>query len=159
MLTRDQAIDRLADYCQADIFPELDSSDLGTLIDRFKRFVVWATNTPYSVGDVVIPSIANGRKYICIKAGTSGTQTTIWPTYGVYNTVVGDGPDLIWHDNGPASQEQYDVMQSARAGWLMKASRVSHLIGTQDGQQKIDSQNLQKQFLEMSFRFRPMEIL
>lgn len=159
MLTRDQAIARLSDYCQAEMYPELDSADLGTLIDRYKRFTVWASSTAYNVGDCVIPPIANGRKYYCAKAGTSGTDTTIFPDYGITNTIVTDGADINWQDGGPVGREQYDVMSSARAAWLMKASRVSNLIGTQDGQQRIDSQNLQAHFLEMSNKFRPMEII
>ena len=40
---------------------------------------VWVKQTPYSVGDIVIPTSPNGHFYRCITAGTSGTtEPTTW---------------------------------------------------------------------------------
>ena len=160
-MTKEQAIEQLAMNIQANNYPSLSSSELNTLIDKFKRWNVWTANTAYSVGAIVVSPTYNGRRYECVKPGTSGTQTTIFPesSYGVYNGVYGDGPDIFWRDIGPATVEQYDVMSASRAGWLLKASKVSHLIGTKDGQQDIQSQELQKHFLEMANKYRPMEII
>ncbi|MDR6715859.1 hypothetical protein [Paenibacillus sp. 2003] len=40
----------------------------------------WASTTLYQKNDMVLPSIDNGRYYICIQAGESGDQEPIWTT-------------------------------------------------------------------------------
>ena len=40
----------------------------------------WASLTAYIVGDVVLPSTANNRLYVCSTAGTSGVAEVTWTT-------------------------------------------------------------------------------
>jgi len=40
----------------------------------------WAASTSYNVGDIVIPSTANGFYYECTVAGTSDSTECTWPT-------------------------------------------------------------------------------
>jgi len=40
----------------------------------------WAASTAYNVGDIVQPTVANGYKYKCVAAGTSGVSEPTWPT-------------------------------------------------------------------------------
>ncbi len=40
----------------------------------------WAPSTAYIVGDVVLPSTANDRFYVCSVAGTTGTTEVSWTT-------------------------------------------------------------------------------
>jgi uncharacterized phage protein gp47/JayE len=42
--------------------------------------IAWVASTVYTVGDVVLPTTANGYLYICTVAGTSGTTEPTWPT-------------------------------------------------------------------------------
>jgi len=57
----------------------------------------WAASTPYSVGQTISPSPANGHSYQCTVAGTSGaTPPGSWPTDGSTFT---DGT-VTWQDMG-----------------------------------------------------------
>lgn len=58
----------------------------------------WSSATAYSVGDVVVPSTANGHFYIVDEggAGSSGGSEPTWPTSG---GSVGDG-SVTWRDAG-----------------------------------------------------------
>jgi len=65
----------------------------------------WASGTSYSVGDVVIPTTANGHMYICTAAGTSGSSEPTWPTMDgntvTDNTVTWEciaNGDLAYHE-------------------------------------------------------------
>lgn len=40
----------------------------------------WAASTAYAVGDIVIPTVANGHLYMCVVAGTSAASQPTWPT-------------------------------------------------------------------------------
>lgn len=58
----------------------------------------WQANHAYVIGDVVRPTTATGRSYVCIVAGTShnSTQPT-WPASDGYT--VTDGVTLLWKEN------------------------------------------------------------
>lgn len=52
---------------------------------------VWQPESVYIVGDIVVPRFPNGRRYMCIVAGTSAVSASepTWPT--VTGGVTGDG--------------------------------------------------------------------
>jgi len=79
----------------------------------------WAASTSYSVGDIVIPTTANGFYYECTVAGTSGSSEPTWPT-SVGGTVT-DG-DVTWECKGV----QYN-------GGGYTADRYYSMIGNTDG--------------------------
>ena len=81
-LSRLQAIKLLSQYVQADLYPELDVNQLGQLIDSHKKFRTWEPETYYNVGDMIIPTVPNGRVYQCIIAGNSLATEPDWPTIG-----------------------------------------------------------------------------
>lgn len=159
-LTRLQAIEQLSTMCQSEEYPQLDTSDLAFLIDNNKRSKDWAASTAYVYGDIVEPITKNGRYYKCVEAGTSGTSNP-FPTYYYENgtSTAYDDNTSKWIDLGPAYTEQYDVRGAARAGWILKASKVSHLINSKDGSQDLNLSALQEQFLKMAERYRPVVLL
>mgnify|MGYP000961766324 CR=1 FL=1 len=159
MLTRTQAIQQLSSMVQSTEYPELNSDELGTLIDTYKRSNDWAASTLYVYGDVVQPVVKNGRLYECVQTGTSGA-TNVFPDYYTYGaTGIGFVDNTVmWVDAGTANVEIYDVRQAARAGWILKAAKVANLISSKDGSQDINLEALQKQFLVMSEKYRPVVI-
>lgn len=60
------------------------------------RTVTWATNTAYSVGDIIRPTTVNGRSYKCTSAGTSGGSEPSWGT-AVNGTTADSG--VTWTEN------------------------------------------------------------
>lgn len=54
----------------------------------------WAANTPYVVGEIVIPTTPNGFQYRCIVAGTSHvTDEPMWPTQ--VGSAIADGAGAL----------------------------------------------------------------
>jgi len=160
-MTRDQAIEQIAFDAQANIYPELDSTELGRIVDQCKDYDVWTASTAYAVGDVVISSINNGRMYRCVYGGTTGT-TNPFPEAPVYNStgcVYGDGTTMYWVDYGSASTDRWNVKKGASMAWRQKAGKVAHLLQVKDGQQDLQLGNLHKQCLLMADRYNGLEII
>jgi hypothetical protein len=166
-LSRLQAIQQLSDLCQATLYPELNNNQLGNIIDQHKKFTTWQPNTPYVVGQMIIPSIPNGRVYQCIIAGTSTTTEPTFPSIGYavgqsFYNYVGTPPNfygLTFQDNGFITQEIYDVRAAAKQCWLLKASIAANLANTSDGQMRIDLHTIQENCLQMAGKFRSFFIL
>ncbi len=72
---------------------------------------VWVTGVAKSVGDMIVPTVANGHVYYCVTAGTTGGSEPAWPKNGV--TIV-DG-SVTWIDAGA----NIDMTQSV---WIEDAS-------------------------------------
>jgi hypothetical protein len=162
-MTRENAIAEVSLYSQANTYPTVDTTTLGTIVDKWKRYSTWTPSTVYAVGDRVVPPIPNGRVYECMQAGTSGTDTTLFPSlWGQYEgRVVYDGnsqPQLLWRDFGPTSPDMYDTKSATRAVWLLKAGMVATEIDSKEGQSDVKLSSLQAQCLMMAERYRPMGI-
>jgi hypothetical protein len=74
------------------------SSDPGVddiVISIIDSLPVWEDTTAYMVGDCIQPTVANGKRYRCVDAGTShATTEPTWPISGIGSTVA-DGT-VIW---------------------------------------------------------------
>lgn len=157
-LTRLESIQKLSWMVSSDTYPELNNDELCELIDEHKRSNVWTASTPYIVGDIVHPPVKNGRIYTCVIAGTSSTNSSIFPEIGYTNQSISDGSDLVWRDDGAAYYEDYDVRAAARQGWMMKASKIAHLINVDDGQQKLNLSSLLDHCYRMADKYRSIGI-
>ena len=159
-LSRTAAINQVSIMVQSNEFPELDSNELGLLVDNNARSVDWSASISYVYGDIVEPVIKNGRIYKCIVAGTSGTTNPFPTYYREFCKDVGFSDNTVeWLDLGPAHVERYDLRSSVRAGWILKAAKAANLVASKDGSQDINLEALQKQFLVMAERYRPVVLL
>jgi hypothetical protein len=157
-LTKLQAVEKLKQMCQADVFPVLSNEVLVELIDEFTRSTTWTASTLYYYGNVVQPTSRNGRYYRCIVPGTSSSTEPNFPTNGYSGQVVGDGLDLIWVDYGAAQDETYDVRAACRAAWIRKAGIVANLTDIEDGENKMNLSNVYEQCIKMANLFRPIQV-
>ena len=162
-MTRENAIAEVSLYGQANSYPQVDTTTLGGIVDKWKRYSTWTASTAYAVGDRVVPPIPNGRVYECVQVGTSGTDSTIFPLLtGQYEgRLIGEGtnqPQLVWRDSGPTTQDMYDTKSATRAVWILKAGMVATEIDTKEGQSDVKLSSLQAQCLMMAERYRPMGI-
>ena len=164
-LTRAEAIARVSLWCDATAYPEVSTTDIGTVVDQFSRFSSWTASTAYAVGDRIVPTTPNGRVYEARRAGTSDTTEPDWPTAPwtqyqgwIYSEGTSD-PELMWVDTGPANVERYDVRSAARQVWLIKASRVVGEIDSKDGSADVKLSQLRTHCLEQAEKFRPMVIV
>lgn len=163
-LSRADAIARVSLWCDATSYPEVSTTDIGTVVDQFDRFTTWTASTAYAVGDRIIPTTPNGRVYEARRAGTSDSTEPDWPTWPgsqYQGWATSDGPSdpqLLWVDAGPANVERYDVRSAARQVWLIKASRVAGEIDSKDGAADLKLSQLRTHCLEQAEKFRPMVI-
>lgn len=158
-LSRTDAIKKLSLFCNSNEYPALDSNELGQLIDEHKRTETWTANTAYTVNTEIEPAVRNGRKYTCIIAGTSGSSTPNFPDYGYTGQQFSDGNNIVWQDTGASFNEIYDVRAAIRQAFILKASKISHLIDVADGENNLKMSALKDSFLKMAEKYRPMDIL
>jgi hypothetical protein len=162
MMTRAEAIAQVSLFVDAQSYPQMSTTEIGSILDSFSRFTTWAVSTTYAVGDRVVPSIPNGRVYECRVAGTSGTTQPDYPVYPAYQFQgfsIEDGasnPRLTWVDMGPANIERYDVRTATRQGWLIKASRCVSDIDAKEGTSDVKLSQLKAHCLSMAERYRPL---
>ena len=162
MMTRAEAIAQVSLFVDAQSYPQMSTTDIGSILDSYSRFTTWAVSTVYSVGDRVVPTTPNGRVYECRVAGTSGTTQPDYPVYPAYQFQgfsVEDGasnPRLTWVDMGPANIERYDVRTATRQGWLIKASRCASDIDAKEGTSDVKLSQLKAHCLSMAERYRPL---
>ncbi len=120
---------QLAFELQASLPPVLTDADLGALLAKVERATLWTAATAVAVNDVIIPATANGLRYICTKAGTTGDTEPVWPTR--IRGTIGDG-DAVWEEAG----NQYDLWDMAEAiyqGWILKKAKAVVYIGSEEG--------------------------
>ena len=162
MMTRSEAIAQVSLFLDAQSYPQMSTTEIGSILDSFSRFSTWAASTAYSVGDRVVPVVPNGRVYECRVAGTSATTEPDYPVYPDYQFKgfsIEDGvsdPRLTWVDQGPINVERYDVRTATRQGWLIKASRCASEIDAKEGTSDVKLSQLKAHCLEMAEKYRPV---
>ena len=162
MMTRAEAIAQVSLFVAAQSYPQMSTTDIGSILDSFSRFTTWTASTTYAVGDRIVPTTPNGRVYECRQAGTSGTTQPDFPTTwgwaweGYLLTEGASNPQLAWVDMGPANVERYDVRTATRQAWLIKASRVAADIDAKEGTSDVKLSQLMQNCLTMADKFRPV---
>ena len=122
-MTEADALAELADLVAVDKYPKLPEEDLIRILNKTRRWTVWAAASVYEEGDRIVPTKRTGRQYRCIAGGTSGETE---PIFGSSRYAITDGVDgLRWSDAGPASRAAYDLIAAAQAAWTKKAALVA----------------------------------
>ena len=162
MMTRAEAIAQVSLFVSSQSYPQMSTTDIGSILDSFSRFTTWTAATVYSVGDRVVPTTPNGRVYEARVAGTSGATQPEFPAYPPYQFKgweVDEGtsdPNLTWVDAGPINVERYDVRTATRQAWLIKASRVAADIDAKEGTSDVKLSQLMQNCLTMADKYRPV---
>jgi hypothetical protein len=66
------------DLVEADADPVLSDAEIDAAISRTAIAAIWTPATAYTVGQRVVPTVQNGRVYVCVLAGTSDTTEPQW---------------------------------------------------------------------------------
>lgn len=85
---------------------------------------VWEASTAYSIGDKVQPTSPNGRRYVCVTAGTSDTTEPVFPTTSVGEQVI-DGT-CVWRYES-AKHETTELKMATTLGGITSATPGSSL--------------------------------
>jgi hypothetical protein len=122
--TEEQADAELRFICPVSVDPTLGAEDISYILAKSVVGTVWAADTAFAYGAVIIPTEANrnGHRYKCIMPGTSGVTEPSWPTWD--NSAVGDGSVLQWQEDG-AECDLWDRRALGWHGWNKKADNAS----------------------------------
>jgi len=86
---------------------DLDTDTLKVALvtsSQTSAYDAWAADTAYTVGDIVVPTVDNGHRYICAVAGDSHADTEpTWPTTD--ETQVTDN-EVTWEEYGGALADE-----------------------------------------------------
>lgn len=120
---KDTALDDLARMVQIDVEPIIEASELEEILDKHKRASRWVTATALVYGDVVMPTVRNGHRYMVTEAGTTATEPT-WPT--IQSDSVTGG--ATFQEAGNDYDNVYDVRGAAREVWEMKRAKAAEMV-------------------------------
>lgn len=158
---RNDALAALQRKGQVYTVPVLSDEDVAAILAECQRASIWEAETEYEVGQTIIPTVRNGRRYICIQAGTSG-ESDEEPDFTLFQTgLTTDGdsdPQLIWQENGPDWDNVFDVNKAVHLAWLQKAQQVAYLYDKGE----IGSSHRQSQIydhcIDQAAKWQPLEI-
>lgn len=158
---RDAAFAKLELMAAPTAEPAIDDV-LDAILDAHKLASTWANNTAYVYGDVVMPTVRNGHRYMCIQAGTSEAllaNEPEWPT-GMQETITEGASDplLMWQEAGPEFESIYDVRGAAHQAWTVKAGRVAHLYATRQSGGGYEQQQVLENCVKMANSFSSLDI-
>jgi hypothetical protein len=155
MLSLSDALAKVKRNCAPDVDPSLTDAEITDILTDGLDISVWLPSTAYAWGDIIVPTIPLGRRFICVLAGTSDTTEPQWliaPAYtGPVNPLGGawwgfgivpfiiDVTGTPWffglpsgtaafRDYGPFEGELYDVKAATYACWMLKAQKASSRV-------------------------------
>ena len=152
------AMQELMRLTQYDTEPALsEGDDLAPILAAAKICSVWVASTAYSYGDVIVPTAVNqnGRRYKCIRAGTSGSTEPFWNPY--YGGRVVDG-SLVWEECGAQPKSLWDMNAAVYNGWLAKASKVAPDFDFSGAGESYKRSQVYEQCLKQAAKFAPVKI-
>lgn len=157
VLTEDEAFVRLARMVAMDEEPVLSDQDLLRLLDKHQRGSTWTAATAYAYGDRIIPTVRNGRRYVCASlGGISGSTEPDWPLSDFGR--VEDGT-VTWEEEGLDWTDGYDLEAAAHDAWMEKAAIAASAHAFSDGQQRFERQQLIQHCERMAGRFAPVRVV
>lgn len=123
---------------------ELDSIILASL-----RATAWASGAAVKYGDVIVPTVGNGRKYRVTTAGALGlTEPSSWPDYD-YGSVASGTATL--EEDGRFVGSVYDVRAAVRGAFELKLSKAAEYTGA-------DESRMVERLERMAARYAPVGI-
>ena len=133
-------IDAIRLYADVDCLPDIDAY-VPEIAAKRRIARVWEPSTDYVVGDVIQPTVRNGRWYRCCVAGTSSATEPTWPRYPYGYYYFGSGStEPKFDDAGPDwNGRLYDIRGAIHDAWSLKASKASHLVTQSAGNARIEA--------------------
>jgi hypothetical protein len=175
------ATDALRILCPPESDPELDEAAIVSLLANAKLASVWVASTTYNMGEVVMPTVRNSRRYRLVAFDgtgvTSGLTEPSWPApnvssndYPVWgmaqpnpvvgwwrNAVVTDNA-ITWQEDGADYDSLWDIQVAAFNGWMLKAGRAICAVDLSSGQMKQSQSQIYDHCLEMAQRYAPVMV-
>lgn len=184
MLSLSDALAQVQAQCAPTTDPILSPQEITDILTRQSTTSTWLPSTAYAYGQVIIPTIPMGRKYICVLPGTSGTTAPQWliaPEFtGAVNPLAGSWWGLgvmpfienvtatpwffgladntcAWRDFGVFAGELYDIRAACYSAWMLKADKASDRIDSQISRAQRANESLTyERCVDRARRFMPL---
>lgn len=154
---KDAAREELKLYAQTDTQPALGATEVDAILVGVQRATFWLTATAYNINDVILPATMSGRRYRCVRTGTSGATEPSWPKSS--GSVIGDGDgDLLWMEDGPEYANVFDIRAAIHQAWMTKAAKASPLFDTRSSSQGYSQSQIYQHCMDMAERYAPIGI-
>lgn len=148
---KDAAMIELRRLAQPDSTPALDVDELGAILDDCQLASFWLTATAFIFADVVMPTVKNGHRYVCVKGGQSGAIEPVWPTRD--GAEITDGT-VTWKEDGLDYVNVFDIRAAAHQAWTVKEAKATELFDA--GNQHLSQ--IAERCRQMAERFEPLDI-
>lgn len=165
LLSELHAKNELLILCPSAVCPTLDDVEITQILLRHRRAVLWAADTLFHLGAVVVPTLANrtGSRYRAIEYTAAGTDQKTGATEPVWSSTrqsrITDN-HIIWEEEGPDyNMVLWDLVGAAREGWLLKASKTVGRVDFTTQSIGVSAGQLHEHCLEMAARFQPVFLL
>lgn len=124
---RENALEELKLYCDAENIPVIEDEELGTILDGNLLVSTWAAGVSLNASRYVYPTVSNGHKYRIVNPGITGTTEPAWSVF--------EGAQIIdnlvvFEEAGPLLAGVYDLQAAIRRAWEIKAGRASKFMAT-----------------------------
>lgn len=160
-----EAMLRLQRMTAFDQDPCLDVKELEQLLTDAQVAQLWVANTAYRVGDVIVPNLPNGHKYVCTVEGTSGgTEPSLssgnpWPEWPYTSIEEGTSdPMLCWQEAGVSPPSLWHLRTAARKGWEIKMGKAAARVDFSTGTKSIKMQQTQELCERMARHYRSLTV-
>lgn len=154
--TIDDAKDELIRLTQAEAHPVIDQEEeLPSILNKCVLATLWTTGTAYIVGDVVQANVPNGKRFVCVISGTSGTTE---PTFSTWRDSRTSDGSVTWQEAGDEYLNLWDMDRAASLGWELKAQKALKAVNTVRGQQSYDLSVIYDRCIEQANRYRTVRV-
>lgn len=134
-LNNQGVLDYVKLFSDSQTTPVVADSDIITNILKFARqedidlnppdpFNVWAANTAYALGAVVVPEPRDNHYYVCTTAGTSGAAQPTFNNDLTYTLTTTDNT-VVWTDTGAAPWAwTWNIPYAVKKVWEVKQAKL-----------------------------------
>lgn len=154
------AIAEVERYAQFDLPPTVDRTlYIGEdVFDRYRRATIWTASTAYNYGDVILPTVRNGHRYRCTRAGISGATEPTWVLGVGYSLTEGaSNPLLRWTEDGADYANVYDARLCLHEIWSAKTAAAASLYQLRmGGNYDHAQQQIYEHCRQMADRYAPL---
>jgi hypothetical protein len=158
---------RVADMVGATEPPVLTTTIGGETESDIEKFLaqavvatVWAGETEYALGDVVIPTSGNvnGHKFVLVDYDGAGFESgSTEPTWQIGDGAFITDGNLTWREYGPAPEALWDVRYAIYLGWKRKAALVASRFDLAlDGRDTLKRSQMVETFNKMAAQYEPL---
>lgn len=138
---------------QTALEPTLEADEIDAALAHGRLFFEWEAEAEVPYGYRVAPSTRNGHRYRAVQGGTTGATEPTWGTSDY--SQVSDG-DVIWEEDGAAS-EAWDVRGAIYYALELRYAKDQLVDASGDGRSHKGSQRAER--IEKLMRlYRPVGV-